>query len=212
MCSSAISLRPGARGKKYFSTAAVNNSVHNLLPSLRPAPTAPAGDELPAFVAAVESGADDRDAVFSDRIGADILLAMPASTTTHSPRGRVLAVDDSIVMRELVTASLEAAGYSVEAVASGDAALVAAARERFDAVILDVDMPGMDGMAVGRALRRDPRTRSSMIAMHTSLEEADVRSGFDGYNVFLPKPFDARRLGECVDRMLSDQRETAHEA
>ncbi|HZW76157.1 MAG TPA: response regulator [Caldimonas sp.] len=124
----------------------------------------------------------------------------------------MLAVDDSTVMRELVTLSLEAAGYSVEAVASGDAALVAAAREQFDAFILDVDMPGMDGLAVGRALREDPRTRSSMIAMHTSLDEADVRTGFDGYNAYLRKPFDARRLGECVDRMLRDRRARALDA
>jgi CheY-like chemotaxis protein len=137
---------------------------------------------------------------------------MPATTAPFSPRGRVLAVDDSVVMRELVTASLEAAGYHVEAVASGDAALVAAARQAFDAFILDVDMPGMDGMAVGRALRRDPRTQASMIAMHTSLDEADVRSGFDGYNAFLRKPFDARRFGECVDRMFRDRRQRAHDA
>ncbi|HEY2558077.1 MAG TPA: response regulator [Caldimonas sp.] len=137
---------------------------------------------------------------------------MPATIAPLSPRGRVLAVDDSVVMRELVTASLEAAGYHVEAVGSGDAALVAAAREAFDAFILDVDMPGMDGMAVGRALRRDPRTQSSMIAMHTSLEEADVRNGFDGYNAFLRKPFDARRFGECVDRMFRDRRQRAHDA
>jgi CheY-like chemotaxis protein len=136
---------------------------------------------------------------------------MPSSNVSPS-RGRVLAVDDSYVMRELVTLSLEAAGYSVEAVASGDAALVAAAREEFDAFILDVDMPGMDGLAVGRALRKDPRTRSSMIAMHTSLDEADVRTGFDGYNAYLRKPFDARRLGECVDRMLRDRRARARDA
>jgi len=136
---------------------------------------------------------------------------MPSSNASPS-RGRVLAVDDSYVMRELVTLSLEAVGYSVEAVASGDAALVAAARETFDAFILDVDMPGMDGLAVGRALRKDPRTRSSMIAMHTSLDEADVRTGFDGYNAYLRKPFDARRLGECVDRMLRDHRARAHDA
>ena len=136
---------------------------------------------------------------------------MPSSNASPS-RGRVLAVDDSYVMRELVTLSLEAVGYSVEAVASGDAALVAAARETFDAFILDVDMPGMDGLAVGRALRKDPRTRSSMIAMHTSLDEADVRTGFDGYNAYLRKPFDARRLGECVDRMLRDRRARAHDA
>jgi CheY-like chemotaxis protein len=136
---------------------------------------------------------------------------MPSSNTS-SPRARVLAVDDSYVMRELVTLSLEAAGYSVEAVASGDAALDAAAREQFDAFILDVDMPGMDGLAVGRALRENPRTRSSMIAMHTSLDEADVRTGFDGYNAYLRKPFDARRLGECVDRMMRDRRARGHDA
>ena len=78
-------------------------------------------------------------------------------------------------MRVLVTASLEALGYSVEAVDSGHAALAASQREDFDAVILDVDMPGIDGLAVGRALRSNPKTSTSMIAMHTSLEEV-VRS------------------------------------
>jgi len=121
-------------------------------------------------------------------------------------RGRVLAVDDSSVIREILIASLEAAGYSVEAVATGHAALAAASREAFDAVILDVDMPGIDGLAVGRALRGDPRTRQSMIAMHTSLDEAAVRTGFDGYDVFLPKPCDARLLGECVGRMIQARR------
>jgi CheY-like chemotaxis protein len=131
---------------------------------------------------------------------------MPAAP--HS-RGRVLAVDDSSVIRELLIASLEAAGYSVEAVASGDAALAAASRESFDAVILDVDMPGIDGLAVGRALRRDPRTRLAMIAMHTSLDEADVRSGFADYDDFLPKPCSPRLLGECVGRMIRDRGQRA---
>jgi CheY-like chemotaxis protein len=125
---------------------------------------------------------------------------------TPSPSlGRVLAVDDSSVIRELLIASLEAAGYSVEAVASGQAALAAAREEAFDAVILDVDMPGLDGLAVGRALRADPKTRQAMIAMHTSLAEAEVRTRFDGYDVFLPKPCSARLLGECVGRMIRDR-------
>jgi len=127
-------------------------------------------------------------------------------------RGRVLAVDDSSVIREILIASLEAAGYSVEAVATGQAALAAASRETFDAVILDVDMPGIDGLAVGRALRGDPRTRQSMIAMHTSLDEVHVRTGFDGYDVFLPKPCDARLLGECVGRMIQARRLRARAA
>lgn len=116
-------------------------------------------------------------------------------------------MDDSPVMRVLVTASLEALGYSVEAVDSGHAALEATRLECFDAVILDVDMPGMDGLALGRALRGDPKTRSSMIAMHTSLEEAVVRSGFDEYDVFLPKPCEVRMLGERIDRMIRERRQ-----
>lgn len=107
----------------------------------------------------------------------------------------------------LVTASLEARGYSVEAVDSGHAALQATRQENFDAVILDVDMPGIDGLAVGRALRSDPKSCSSIIAMHTSLEEAVVRTGFDGYDVFLPKPCNARLLGDCVDRMIDERRQ-----
>ena len=109
-------------------------------------------------------------------------------------------------MRVLVTASLEALGYSVAAVDSGFAALEATRRESFDAVILDVDMPGMDGLELGRALRDDPRTRSSMIAMHTSLDESVVRAIFDGYDAFLPKPCEGRMLGECVGRLVEQRR------
>ena len=119
----------------------------------------------------------------------------------------MLTVDDSPVMRIFVTAALESLGYSVEAVDSGYAALGACRLEDFDAVILDVEMPGIDGIAVGRALRGDPKTRSSMIAMHTSLDEAVVRTGFDDYDAFLPKPCDVRVLGERIDRMIRDHRQ-----
>lgn len=130
-----------------------------------------------------------------------MLLAM--HTISEPPLlGRILAVDDSPVMRMLVTATLEALGYSVAAVDSGRAALEASRQENFDVVVLDVDMPGMDGLAVGRALRSDPLTRSSMIAMHTSLDEEIVRIGFDKYDAFLPKPCDARLLGERIGHLI----------
>jgi CheY-like chemotaxis protein len=125
------------------------------------------------------------------------------------PRGRILAVDDSPVVRVLVTASLEALGYVVEAVDSGFAALEATKLEAFDAVVLDVDMPGMDGLAVGRALRSDPKTRASKIAMHTSIDEAVVRDGFDAYDIFVSKSCGARSLGESVDLMIQDHRRLA---
>ena len=71
-----------------------------------------------------------------------------------------------------------------------------------DLVLLDVHMPGLDGMAVGRALRQNPRTARAKIAMHTGLDEAQVRAGFSGYDAFVPKASHPRLLGERVDSLL----------
>ena len=72
--------------------------------------------------------------------------------------------------------------------------------------ILTVDeMPGLYGMAVGRALRQNPRTARAKIAMHTGLDEAQVRAGFSGYDAFVPKASHPRLLGERVDSLLRGQ-------
>ena len=84
--------------------------------------------------------------------------------------GSVLAVDDCPAMREIMRASLECLGYRVQAVDSGWAALDAVSAARFDVIVLDVEMPGLDGMAVGRALRSAPGTAAAAITMHRLLE------------------------------------------
>lgn len=126
--------------------------------------------------------------------------------TPLPPRGRILAVDDCDHMGLLVQVALESQGYSVKLVDSGFAALDAASQEHFDAVVLDVEMPGLDGLAVGRALRSHPKSRMSKIAMHTSIDEAAVRTGFDQYDAYLPKPCSAQRIGECVDQLIGGTR------
>ena len=85
---------------------------------------------------------------------------------------------------------------------SGYAALDAAQLEDFDAVILDVDMPGMDGIEVGRRLRSDPRTACFAIAMHTTMLEEDVRCIFTDYEVFLTKPCETQSLAVSIDRLV----------
>jgi CheY-like chemotaxis protein len=122
------------------------------------------------------------------------------------PKGRVLAVDDCAAMREIMCASLESLGYSVQAVDSGRAALEAATNSAFDAFILDVEMPGLDGMAVGRALRSDPKTASAVIAIHSSVDEAAVRQGFSQYDAFVPKDSGPRALGERLDDLVQGRR------
>jgi CheY-like chemotaxis protein len=120
--------------------------------------------------------------------------------------GTVLAVDDCPAMREILRAALECLGYSVQAVDSGWAALDAVADTSFDAIVLDVEMPGLDGMAVGRALRSTPRAATAAIAMHSSVAEEEVRAGFDEYDLYVPKGADPRRLGEQVDRLIRSRR------
>lgn len=120
--------------------------------------------------------------------------------------GSVLAVDDCAAMREILRASLECQGYNVQVADSGWAALEAVREFSFDAVVLDVEMPGLDGMAVGRALRHDPRTALAVIAMHSSVDEAAVRAGFSGYDLFVPKSGSPQALGERVDDLLRRRR------
>ncbi len=126
----------------------------------------------------------------------------PSAACAHA--GKVLAVDDCPTMREILRARLERLGYSVEAVDSGWAALEAASQRSFDVIVLDVQMPGMDGMAVGHALRRSSATAA--IAMHSSLAESEVRAGFDAYDAYVRKGADLQALAERVDQLARRRR------
>jgi CheY-like chemotaxis protein len=122
--------------------------------------------------------------------------------TRSSWRGSILMVDDCPTTRAWMAAVLEARGWRVMAYADGVAALEAARAMRFDAIVLDVEMPGIDGLAIGRALRQDPRTAHTCIAMHSGLDEAQVRAGFSGYDAFVPKAGNPQLLGDRLERML----------
>jgi len=117
-------------------------------------------------------------------------------------RGVILTVDDCPTTRAWICAALEALGYQVQAVDNGPDALAAAAQQAFDAIVLDVEMPGVDGMAVGRALRQHPRTAHTKIAMHSGLDEAQVRAGFSQYDAFVPKAGNPLALRDCIDRLV----------
>lgn len=117
-------------------------------------------------------------------------------------RARILTVDDCATTQAWMAVALESRGWRVHAVDNGPAALEAARTQVFDAIVLDAEMPGIDGMAVGRALRQDPRTAGARIAMHSGLAEAEVRAGFSGYDAFVPKAGNPLLLGACVADLL----------
>jgi len=106
--------------------------------------------------------------------------------------GRILVVDDHEANRTLLRDILELDGHAVVLAASGGEALVAAGDPELDLVLLDVNMPGMDGLEVCRRLRAEPATTSLVIILVTAL--ADRAHRLDGIaagaNDYLTKPID----------------------
>ncbi len=109
---------------------------------------------------------------------------------------RILVVDDEQDILELIGYNLRKAGYTVESVATGEAALEAARRRIPDAVVLDLLLPGLDGVEVCRRLKADEATRAVPILMLTAKsEDSDIVSGLEvGADDYITKPFSPRVL------------------
>ena len=94
-------------------------------------------------------------------------------------RGSVLVVDDERTITEIVSAYLERAGYSTRVAANGNDALDRAAEERPDLVVLDIMLPGLDGLEVMRRLREGPGTPTSVILLTAKGEATDRIVGLE---------------------------------
>ncbi|MGE0745513.1 MAG: response regulator [Rhodospirillales bacterium] len=108
----------------------------------------------------------------------------------------VLLADDNADMRGYVRRLLHSAGFRVEAVADGEAALAAARRLRPDLVLSDVMMPKLDGFALVAALRRDVALRETPVLLLSAraAEESKLEGLATGADDYLTKPFSAREL------------------
>jgi signal transduction histidine kinase len=115
-------------------------------------------------------------------------------------RDKILVVDDNKVNRVLTIATLEGEGYEVVAAASGEEGLRAFEDERFDCVILDVNMPGMDGFAACDRIRSTERGKGLPILFLTALRDVDAfdRAQAVGGDDFLTKPVRPRELAARV--------------
>jgi len=118
-------------------------------------------------------------------------------------RGSVLVVDDEPTIAEVVSRYLERAGYETHIAADGNEAIDAAAAHRPDLVVLDLMLPGIDGLEVMRRLREHDRGRTPVILLTAKGEESDrvigLRLGADDYVV---KPFSPAELVARVDAVL----------
>jgi two-component system alkaline phosphatase synthesis response regulator PhoP len=109
---------------------------------------------------------------------------------------RVLVVEDDPDIVELITHYLEREGFRVEALGEGTGAQRRLRAESFDLLILDLQLPGMDGLSLCAALRRDPRTENLPVIMLTARgDESDRIVGLEvGADDYVVKPFSPKEL------------------
>ena len=108
----------------------------------------------------------------------------------------ILVVDDEEDILELVRYNLVKEGYRVTTVASGEEALKSARSAQSDIILLDLMLPGVDGLEVCRLLKHDPKTQHIPIIMLSAKgEEADIVTGLElGAADYITKPFSPRVL------------------
>jgi phosphate regulon transcriptional regulator PhoB len=109
---------------------------------------------------------------------------------------KILAVDDEQDIIELLSYNLSREGFEVTTAADGEEALKKIRAKSFDLIILDLMMPGIQGMELCRILRNDPKTKSLPIIMLTAkTEEVDRILGLEmGADDYITKPFSPREL------------------
>jgi two-component system phosphate regulon response regulator PhoB len=120
------------------------------------------------------------------------------------PKSHILVVDDEEDILELVRYNLEKAGFQVSCAENGSEALRMARAELPDLILLDLMLPGLDGLEVTSLLKNDSKTRHLPVIMLTAKgSEADVVRGLEaGADDYIPKPFSPKVLVARVNAVL----------
>ncbi len=116
----------------------------------------------------------------------------------------ILAVDDSISMRQMVTFTLESAGFNVVEAVDGQDALDKANQFDFNLVLADQNMPRLDGIGLTKKLRDNPKFKHTPILILTTesgdaMKQAGRAAGATGWMV---KPFDPAKLIEVISKVI----------
>ena len=126
----------------------------------------------------------------------------------QAPPGNILIVDDDPLNRRLLTKSLENDGHRTTQFDNGFAALAAIGEDPPDLVLLDIEMPGLDGIEVLERLKADAKLRHVPVIMISGVDDnaSVVRCIEAGAEDFLPKPFDPAILRARIDSGLNRKR------
>jgi signal transduction histidine kinase/DNA-binding response OmpR family regulator len=141
----------------------------------------------------------------AERPGAEPVIP-PA---TSGLRGRVLLIEDDVRAAELLRTYLNNAGYNVTLAGTGEAGIAAADRERPDAIMLDVDLPGIDGWEVLSRLKSEPRLADIPVFFATVLDERQAGLALGATDYFV-KPIDHDHLLAQLARHVLPQPASHH--
>jgi two-component system response regulator MtrA len=121
---------------------------------------------------------------------------------------KIVVADDDVDVRTLVMLKLESTGHDVTGVENGLEAVDRCRSERPDLVVLDLMMPGMNGLEACREIRADPMIAGTPVILLTArAQDTDVDAGLAvGADEYLTKPFSPRELASRVDALLARSR------
>ncbi|CZF83626.1 histidine kinase [Grimontia sp. AD028] len=117
---------------------------------------------------------------------------------------KILAADDSVSIRQMVSHTLKEAGYQVETANDGAEALQKAKSGQYDVIISDVNMPNMDGLEFVRQVRAVPQYKFTPILMLTTETSAEKKSmgKSAGATGWIVKPFNPDTLLKTLQRVI----------
>ncbi|MDP3892557.1 response regulator, partial [Nocardioides sp.] len=164
-----------------------------------------AAREAPVVVKPV--GRSDLLAVLHRVLGPAAVPAAPPAPDVEprGTRGHILVVEDHEINQLVAVGMLESLGYRTDVAADGATGVARAAERDYDAILMDVQMPGMDGLTATRRIRESegPRSRMPIIAMTAGAIDGDRdRALAAGMDDFLSKPVSVHALGAMLERWL----------
>lgn len=118
---------------------------------------------------------------------------------------RILIVDDNATNLKLVAYLMKANGYLVETALDAESALDAIGVNHPDVILMDIQLPGIDGLELTRRLKADPRTRDIVIVAVTAyaMKGDQAKALAAGCDDYITKPIDTRTLPETIARHLA---------
>jgi len=134
-----------------------------------------------------------------------ISIEPPPPEAAGGRKPRILVVDDIDTNREIVQAYLSDSGYRVDTIDNAAEAMRLLQKERYDLVLMDIQMPVMDGVTATRCIRALPNAVKDIpiVAMTANVLPQQVRSYLDaGMNDHIGKPFDRSKLCKGIRRWL----------